>query len=72
MSDPTPDDLRAQLRESQRRIHDLEAELERVREWRKSALVAVVIVALLAILMLGIVAFNAVDDSAALARLAGS
>jgi hypothetical protein len=40
----------------------LEAELQRTRGWRQSTLIAVVAVALLAILMLGIVAFNAVDD----------
>jgi hypothetical protein len=45
-------------------VHELEAELQRTRAWRQSALIAVVAVALLAILMLGIVAFNAVDDQA--------
>ena len=43
------------------RVESLEEELFRVREWRQSALLAVVAVASLAILLLGIVAFNAVD-----------
>lgn len=45
------------------KVESLEQELARSREWRKSTLVAIVAVALLAILMLGIIAFNAVDDS---------
>jgi hypothetical protein len=55
---------RAAAAETQVRL--LEAEVERTREWRKSTLIAVVVVALLAILMLGVVAFNAVDDQSAL------
>ncbi len=75
MSDLTSTELVSQLGDAlarasaaESRVHELEAELQRTRQWRQSALIAVVAVALLAILMLGIVAFNAVDDQA-LSRL---
>jgi len=77
VSDPASDDsMPAHLLEAEERargaearIDELEAELARVRDWRRSALLAVVVVALLAILMLGIVAFNAVDDGTVAASL---
>lgn len=77
MPEYSNDELQVALREMteraaffEQRTAALEAELGRVREWRKSALLAVVAVALLAILMLGVVAFNAVDDKAASAPVA--
>jgi hypothetical protein len=73
MAESTEDLLRAQLAESQlrcsqieARLADVSAELDRTRAWRTSVLIAVVVVAGFAILMLGIVAFNAVDDAEAL------
>jgi ferric-dicitrate binding protein FerR (iron transport regulator) len=51
---------RAELAEA--RCSDLTEEVARLREWRRSSVSSVIIVALLAILMLGIVAFNAVDS----------
>jgi hypothetical protein len=56
---------RAELAES--KVQALSDELARVREWRRALLIAVVAVALLAILMLGLVAFNATDDAQSLA-----
>lgn len=77
MPQPTRDELAEQLRTSEEarvraeaRAVELQAELARVREWRRSTLAAVVAVALLAVLMLGIVAFNAVDDEALRATIA--
>lgn len=71
VSDLTTAELLSQLADAQARagaaearMRELDAELQRTREWRQSALLAVVAVALLAILMLGVVAFNAVDDQA--------
>jgi hypothetical protein len=71
VSDVTSAQLVSQLAEAQARastaearVRELEAELQRTRAGRQSALIAVVAVALLAILILGIVAFNAVDDRA--------
>jgi cytochrome c-type biogenesis protein CcmH/NrfG len=71
VSEPTSDQLRAHLAYAEARaanaewrVSVLEAELHRTRQWRQSVLIAVVVVALLAILMLGVVAFNAVDDQA--------
>jgi hypothetical protein len=71
VSDLTSTELASQLGDAlarasapESRVHELEAELQRDRAWRQSTPIAVVAVALLAILMLGIVAFNAVDDQA--------
>lgn len=62
-------DLPAQLEDAQRRVAlaeyrlaELQMELVRLRAWQRASLIAVVAVALVAILMLGVVAFNAVDD----------
>ena len=57
-------DAQARAGAAEARVRELEAELHRTKAWRQSTLIAVVAVALLAILMLGIVAFNAVDDQA--------
>jgi hypothetical protein len=71
VSDLTTAELLSQLADAQARagaaearVRELDAELQRTRAWRQSTLIAVVAVALLAILMLGVVAFNAVDDQA--------
>ena len=57
-------DAQARAGAAEARVRELDAELQRTRAWRQSTLIAVVAVALLAILMLGVVAFNAVDDQA--------
>lgn len=57
------DDAERRATAAEARIDDLQAELVRTAEWRRATLIAVVAVALLAILMLGVVAFNAVDDA---------
>jgi hypothetical protein len=77
MSDPsgTRDPLEAALRRAElaeSKARALEGELERVKEWRRALVIAVVAVALLAILMLGIVAFNATDNAQSLMLRAGA
>jgi hypothetical protein len=75
----TEDLLRAQVEESRLRctqleaqVADLRAELQRTLAWRWTVVAAVVVVAVIAILMLGIVAFNAVDDEGSIASLVGT
>lgn len=70
MADESSDDLKAALEEatrlaalSEERANLLAAELERTKERWKWTLLAVVAIAVVGMVMLGVVAFNAVDST---------